>query len=95
MLLEIFHKVVDLGGVKLLALEVVFEDLVFLFHLVEFGDKFEYFVFGGAVFLNQGCDVSPQIFEQVVFVIPFFPENLVVPVKQVILIISFLKRKPN
>lgn len=95
MLLEVFHEVVDLGGIKLLAFEVVFEDLVFLFHLVEFGDKLEDLVFGCTVFFDQEGNIPPEIFEEVVFVVSFFFNDLVVPIQQVILVVSFFEPEPD
>jgi hypothetical protein len=93
-LLKVFHVVVDLGGVELLAFEVIPQDLIVLFYLVEFGDKFENLIFGKTVFLNKRGNTLPQIIKQIILVITFLPNNLIITIQQVVLINFFLKSKP-
>ena len=76
--LEIFHVVVDLGGVELLSFQVISDDLVLLFHLVQLCDELKYLIFGSTVLLYQRVDAPSQIIKKVVFVIPLFPDNLIV-----------------
>lgn len=94
-LLKVFHVTVDLGGVELLAFEVVSQDLILLLHLVEFGDKFENLIFGKTVFFDKRSNVLPQIIKQVILVITFLLNNLIIAIQQVVVIDFFLKSKPD